>query len=264
MDKNPVLYDYFKKQTELLLSMYENSKQQKASYNLGINRENILNNFLSGNLPNRLKFVNGEIIDSKGTHSGQIDIIIFRDDTPSLNFFGSNTYIIEGVLAVVEVKSKLTRKSLNSAINTLKKVEVLEPKHHGMSLVGPIINQNDENDMKRKVIECPLRMIFAYESASWDLILNEIDKNQASELIDYIGVLNRGAIHKNGLWFNYNFEDNVDFVIYDNPVSSLALLYFFLSNFSSSILMRFIDMSEYFLPIQKFSKDNKFIGCKIH
>jgi hypothetical protein len=57
------------------------------------------NLFLNTLLPPKLKTKSGEIWDSKGVKTGQYDLIINRDDAPSLEFVSDNTYLVEGVFS---------------------------------------------------------------------------------------------------------------------------------------------------------------------
>jgi len=107
--RRPVLYDYFKKSADVLLAEYERTKEQEASANIGYNRELFCNKFLSRVLPPRLTVRHGEIWDSQGNKTGQLDVVILRDDTPSLTFGEADAFLAEGVFAVIEVKSNLTK-----------------------------------------------------------------------------------------------------------------------------------------------------------
>jgi len=64
MSDKPILYPYFQKTAEVLLAEYERSKEQKASSNLGINREYFCKEFLSKALPPKLSLKSGKIWDS--------------------------------------------------------------------------------------------------------------------------------------------------------------------------------------------------------
>jgi hypothetical protein len=127
MNNTPILLEYFKEKSKILLNHFELSKQQGASTNLGKNRENFVKNFLQIVLPPKLKNIyDGEIIDKNGNRSGQLDLIIIRDDAPCLDYGGSNTYLAEGVFAVIEIKSNLDKAKLIEAKNTLEKVSKLD------------------------------------------------------------------------------------------------------------------------------------------
>jgi len=88
MTERPLLYSYFEDSVNVLMANYKRSANQNADTNLGKNRENFYNNFLKKVLPPRLSVRSGEVWDSKGNKTGQLDSIVIRDDCPSLDRFG--------------------------------------------------------------------------------------------------------------------------------------------------------------------------------
>lgn len=91
----------------------------------GTPRENFIKEFLERHLPLNLAIGTGEIIDAKSyprEKRNQYDIIIYKKSFPKLDF-GSNisAFLIESVIATIEVKSNLTKaefgKALKSAYN---------------------------------------------------------------------------------------------------------------------------------------------------
>ena len=98
-------------------------------------RESFIRDVLKRFLPNNISVGSGQVIDACGGISKQIDLIIYRNDFPTLRTFGSaDVYLIEGVIATVEVKSKLDSDSLVQALDNGKSVRNLKPSVLGMSL----------------------------------------------------------------------------------------------------------------------------------
>lgn len=244
----PLLYNYFKTSVNLLLSEYERSKLQQASTNLGNNRELFCNVFLSRVLPARLKVCKGEIWDGQGHKTGQLDTIVVRDDTPSLTFGESNTYLAEGVFSVIEVKSNLSRQKLQEAIETLAPVTSLAIYQEGLSILG---------GPPETILERPLRCVFAYEGATWKTLINEIEKQNGWGVIDILCVLNRGVLVRNGLFFKW--EGGVTFGIFKGKAAALGLLYFFLATYATSFIARNVSVRPYFEPFVEWSEDGKCI-----
>ena len=84
---------------------------------IGDAREALIGGVLSRILPTAYEVGTGQVVDAYGAKSKQIDIIIARRDFPSLRFpDGSAQYLIESVLAAIEVKSHLTRETLSEAL----------------------------------------------------------------------------------------------------------------------------------------------------
>jgi len=239
--KRPVLYDYFDKMTDELLSSYNKTKLQKSSDNMGENREILLNNFLEVCLPNKLSVKKGEIWDKKGYQTGEIDTIITRDDCPSLLFGNRNVYLAEGIFAVIEVKTKLSRKKLIEAGEKLEEVKALNV-DFGLTMTSGL------------VCERPLRLVFAYEGATWKTIEDEITKRKWEKLFDIICILKQGALisaFKDG-GIERLFEDKKEvesLLISSGKASALGFLYYFLINYGVTFLARSINIHQYFEPI---------------
>lgn len=236
-NNKPILFEYFDSTVKVLLARYKLSKQQKASDNIGQNRESFIDEFLSKVLAPKLSIKSGEIWDSSKNKTGQEDIIILRDDAPALHFGSNDVYLAEGVFAVIEVKSNLNRKKLIEAGSNLMKVSSLDTN------VRTLITSNI-------AIDRPLRLVFAYESAKFDTLIDEIYKQNWLDLFDLICVLNRGIlIKKDGL---FDFQNGGDFVEIDGSVASLAFLYYCLTSYSSKFLGRSLNIDSYFEPFSSW------------
>ncbi len=79
-------------------------------------------------LPSSYAIGSGRIIDSAGQSSDFIDIVIYRRDFPRLNLPGSSdVFLYESVLATIEVRTKLIRKTLFEALDTCASIAKLKP-----------------------------------------------------------------------------------------------------------------------------------------
>ena len=235
LTRRPLLYDYFKKSVDILLAEYERTKEQSASANIGCNRELFCNKFLSRVLPPRLTVRRGEIWDSRGNKTGQLEVVILREDTPSLTFGEADTFLAEGVFGVIEVKSNLTKTKLQEALITLKRVESLELLSGGTRITtDPVLNR-------------PLRCVFAYEGATWKTLLQELSQPKNNNVVDVICILAQGAIISQGLLLNW--ENDNSFYVCDGKAASLAWLYFHLVSYSTSFLGRSLAINPYFEPL---------------
>jgi len=233
--KRPILYDYFRKSADVLLAEYERSKTQGASANLGCNRELFCSKFLSRVLPPRLTLGQGEVWDSQDNRTGQLDIVILRDDTPSLTFGEADVYLAEGVFSVVEVKSNLSKTKLQEALSTLKRVKSLNlTGEKAIITSGPVLSR-------------ALRCVFAYEGATWNTLLEELVKPDNSDVADLICVLNRGVLISKGLILSWEGDD--PFKPCDGKAAALAWLYFHLVSYSTSFMGRSLSILEYFEPL---------------
>lgn len=244
--EKPVLYHYFDSVADELISHYKTSKLQKSSQDLGENRESFVKYFLKDCLPSKFTLGKGEIWDSKKNKTGQLDIIILREDAPKLYFGDRNAYIGEGVFAVIEVKSNLTRDVLKKAGEELLPVADLDIEF------GTLMSAD-------KTIERPLRIVFAYEGASWRIIEDEIKKRKWENLFDIICIL------KNGIWMNA-YEDKKLQRIFDSntkdycltakgKAASLGILYYYLIRYGNTFIANNLNVSPYFEPMNYWDRD---------
>jgi len=246
MNNKPTLLDYFKQKSNILLSNFNLSKQQNAPANLGQNRENFVKHFLQAVLPPRLKNIyDGEIIDKNNNRTGQLDLIIIRDDAPCLDFGGANTYLVEGVFAVIEIKSNLDNKKLDEAKNTLEKVSKLSVNTPSVKIGGFHLGR-------------PLRIVFSYTGVSLDVIYKKILKDNAFDIFDLICVLDQGVIISKGrLLYLYDKQNNQkieqNFII-KGDAAALGILYYYLIKYGTSFSVGSIDIDSYFNPLEQWGE----------
>ena len=187
-----------KKFADVLLAEYERAKEHQASANIGYNKELFCNKFLSRVLPPRLTVRRGEIGDSEGRKIGQLEVVILRDDTPSLTFGEADAFLAEGVFGVIEIKSNLTKTKLQEALTTLKRIKSLKLLGGGVMITaGSVLNH-------------PLRCIFAYEGATWQTLLQELSKPENYDVADLRCILKQGAIISQGVLLKW--EGNTPFI----------------------------------------------------
>ena len=238
--REPILKEYFNNTANVLLAEYKRSRGQNSSTDLGTNREHFCRNFLSKVLPLKLKVTKGEIIDTKDNSTGQLDVIIIRDDAPAITYGEAETYLVEGVFSVIEVKSNLTTDELERAANTLSRVKALEP------ICGAIISSGP-------VLARPLRIVFAYEGATWETLKDEINTRGWSDLFDLIVILNRGILINKGLLLKWNNAES--FAVAYGGAAALGFLYYHLIQYSSTFVGRSLNLGGYFEPINRWNND---------
>lgn len=97
----------------------------------GREREQFVDLFLSQLLPPGYRFGSGDVIDTRGFRSGQLDVVVEFTFLPSIPSVGGKTrlYLAEGVAAVVEVKSDLA-KQWNEVESTATALRRLERQFH--------------------------------------------------------------------------------------------------------------------------------------
>ena len=97
----------------------------------GTPREAFVKEFLEDHLPSTVSIGTGEIIDSSsapGQPRRQHDIVIYKRNFPKLDFGGGiNAFLIESVVATVEVKTTLDIKEMAHAIEVASQAKKLIP-----------------------------------------------------------------------------------------------------------------------------------------
>jgi len=93
---------------------------------LGAIREEIVRNILESFLPPLVQIGTGQVIDSAGVLSNQVDIVIAKGAAPAFRFKGAiSAFLYETVLATIEVKSMLYQDKLVEALENSRSVTTL-------------------------------------------------------------------------------------------------------------------------------------------
>lgn len=237
-----MLYSYFDNYARVLKALFNVSSDQESDTNLGRNREYFCSFFLSKVLPPRLTVTKGEIWDSKGKKTGQQDVVIIRDDCPSLHIGTENTYFAEGVFAVIEVKSNLDTKKFQETALSLKKV-------HNLSIEPPKFGNPK--------LHRPLKIVFSYKGAKFKTLFDYANSNKLDmNAFDIICILDRGILFRNGLLFGKKEEKNsTEFLSLTGSAGALAFLYLHLVQFGTAFTMRSLSFSDYFEPLDNWKEE---------
>jgi hypothetical protein len=101
------------------------------SLHKGTPREAFIKEFLESHLSENVAIGTGEIIDANSkpnVQRNQYDIILYKKNYPKLDFgSGISGFLIESVIATVEVKSTLTQKDMEQSIKAAKNAKELTP-----------------------------------------------------------------------------------------------------------------------------------------
>ncbi len=161
----------------------------------GTAAERAFRDTLASYLPRRLAIGNGEVIDTNGSRSSQLDLVVVGEDHPfTFSLDSPGLFFIEGVLAVAEVKSVLTSEELTSALKNAQLFKTLQAKASRGTL--RIANPSD---IPRFHTARPC-FLFAYESRltletiADRLVREEGETGAAEKVIDAVFLLDRGTI----------------------------------------------------------------------
>ncbi len=112
------------------------------SLHKGTPREAFVREFLEAHLPESVAIGTGELIDANsqaGAQRNQFDIVMYKRTYPKLDFGGGiSGFLIESVIATVEVKSVLGYADLEQAIRAARNAKALVPNVTTTFLAGHI------------------------------------------------------------------------------------------------------------------------------
>lgn len=118
---------YFADVENVLLALSRVAGQAGHSVIKGSAREYFVKDFLAKNISPLWTVGSGEIIhrDTKPTETrNQVDAVIYNSQMPRFEYQpGVAAFMVEGVSAFIEVKTKLTKEHLRKAIETAKRIK---------------------------------------------------------------------------------------------------------------------------------------------
>jgi hypothetical protein len=235
----PLLYENFKKWAEVLLAWYEQPREQSSS-NIGFNRELLFTEFLNKVLPPRLVLRRGEIWDGSRNKTGQFEVIILRDDAASLGVGYADVFPVEGVFAVIEVKSKLDTDKLRQGLKQLERVQHL--KLARAVRPGRVTSLSQLHTPVR-----PLLCAFGYKGSALERLQAGIMNSEYRDVPDLVCVVDQGAIINKRLGL-VSCEGNGPYCVSPGKAASLAWLYFYLVTLSANFIARDFPLNQYFEP----------------
>ncbi len=240
----------------------------------GTPREAFIKEFLESHLPANVAIGTGEIIDANSKPNkqrNQFDIVIYRNNYPKLDFGGGiSGFLIESVIATVEVKSTLTQKDMENAIKAAKNAKELNPNFISSFSVGYIPPK-----ILNYVIayDGPTNIETAYK---WiPMIHNELgvtipslpsDEKRlkiSSPSIDGVFVLNKGFIYFDNVPFGFGKASDFvrqprqKWILADTPNGSLLIFFMFLQIATANIEGRWLNSFPY---LSNFELDNIIAG----
>jgi hypothetical protein len=229
----------------------------------GTPREAFIKQFLQSHLPDHVAIGTGEIIDSDskpGAARNQYDIILYKRNYPKLDFGGGiGGFLIESVIATVEVKSTLTQEEMKKAMNAAKNAKNLKPNvttSFTSGYIPPSI----------------LNYVVAYDGpASMSTVLNWIPTiqsqlgitsknlpidgdarlNTPSQSIDGVFVLEKGFLYFDNVPFGFATAEirkshpDMKWVVSDAPLGNLLLFFLFLQSATANVEGKWLNAFPY-------------------
>lgn len=190
------LEDLFRTASERMkLDFEEASQKYKTPDDVAEHREEIVMKFLRKYFPPTYQFGKGEIIDSEGHRSGQVDIVICNAYHPfTVSESGIGLFFSEGVECAVEVKSDLSdKRELKRGLQQIVKIKKLKRK----LIKGDLMFGSDFDQERLERIPA---FLFGFQAPSLAKLKSNISKiyeksrTPLEEQIDAVVVLDEGTI----------------------------------------------------------------------
>lgn len=190
---------------EQLLATSKIPANSGHSLHKGTPREAFIREFLEAHLPSTLAIGTGEIINSESSPNSarrQFDIVIYKRNLPKLDFGGGvSGFLVESVIATIEVKSTLDKAGMEQAITAAyqaKKLKKNEQWSFSSGYIPPAIlnfvvaydGPQQMDTVLGWIIEIENKLGFAGN----DLPLGEQRIRVPSESIDGVFLLDRGFV----------------------------------------------------------------------
>lgn len=162
--------------------------------------ERVISEWIRPLLPGSIEVCSGEVIDSKGHRSRQVDVLLYDMATTS-RFLSSESISVlpvESVFAAIEVKTYLNKTEIENAFENMKAIKALEKLAYHPNRAITI-----KSLYGKTTSYWPIQFfIFAYESDGLDTVLEHIERLNSSQpiekRIDMVCVLDKGLIVNNG------------------------------------------------------------------
>lgn len=177
----------------------------------GTGREVLVREVLLPHLPAAVVIGAGEIVDSQRYVSRPVDLILYRDDVPRFALGGDKThYLIEGVLASVEVKTNLTLSELGRALDQVAAVKRAVPIHALPDVLEWHAHEPHTLERLARMRRSPPTTIFAYRAASFRKIVERIEAREPSSWPDFICSLDQGTLRLSTDGLKYENDGHSD------------------------------------------------------
>ena len=135
----------------------------------GMNREDILKNFINSHLPNKLEAIlGGKILGLDQNASNQIDCLVCSDIAPKFQFNNRSIAIVEAVAIAISIKSHLDKNGIIDSMENLASIPSISP-----SVLGE--TSSIDRSLVSKYSEiAPIRLCFAYTGIHPETIMGHM------------------------------------------------------------------------------------------
>jgi len=238
------------------------------SLHKGTPREAFIKTFLESHLPSNVAIGTGEIIDSNsrpGQKRNQYDIVIYKRSYPKLDFGGGiSGFLVESVIATIEVKSYLDKAEFTNAAIAARNSKALKPNTISSFQTGyvppGIINivVSYDGPANMRTIHGWICGVYSSNAIKIeDLPLDGTRRIQTgSGAIDAVFVLGRGFMHFDNLPFGF-VDDKIRaanpsmrWVMADTTSGNMLMLFLMLQGATANIEGKWLNAIPYLSTFQ--------------
>lgn len=196
----------------------------------------MIKDFLQKHLPELIHVVSGQIVDAEGCYSRQQDVVLMLKSIPRLNFSSKTELIFsEGVVATIEIKSRLNTETFKKACENIASVNKLKASIGASAQLG-ISHSWPSNRI--------LNVIISYEGMSHSGLSKALSSIEESGRPDLILILSQGLWVRNHGLLLPRTED-YEHIICDNPAVGFMFFLTFLTEITGTISSRGVQWRNY-------------------
>jgi hypothetical protein len=233
------------------------------SLHKGTPREAFIREFLEGHLPANVAIGTGEIIDSQsrpGQERNQFDIVVYRRSYPKLDFGGGiSGFLIESVIATIEVKSQLTKSEFTNAAKAARNAKSLTPNvvisFHAGYIPPKVLNYIIAYDGPAHMQTVQEWVHPVYEANGIPETQLPLDEKQRvdtpADAIDAVFVLNKGFLYFDNIPRGFSSQEHrkqnptSKWIFADTPSGNLLLFFLFLQAATANIEGKWLNIAPY-------------------
>jgi hypothetical protein len=232
------------------------------SLHKGTPREAFIKEYLEGHLPSNVAIGTGEIIDASsipGQQRNQYDIVIYKRSYPKLDFGGGiSGFLIESVIATIEVKSVLTQVEFGKAAKAAYNAKQLTP-NVVTSFTSGYIPPRILNYVVAYEGPAKIKTVHGWVDAEYGklgiapaaLPLNEKRVATPGEALDAIFVLGKGFMYLDNSPLGFikdqarQSNPSLKWVFADSTTGNLLLLFLFIQQATANIEGKWLKANPY-------------------
>lgn len=234
---NKFLHQYCESAIVILNSQFNAAQVLRHNGTIGLIREQIIKDFLAAHLPELISVRSGQIVDSNDCYSKQQDVVLVLKGVPRLPFASGNDLIFqEGVVATIEVKTRLFAAELGDIGENIKSVRELAANILAVGQLG--VSHNWPHDRILTAIVC-------YGGMSFDGLLPALNALDEEAKPDLVLDLSKGLVVRNhGLLWPLQ-PDPCTHIIFQAPAEGFKVFITILAEITGTMSSRGVAWRSY-------------------